>query len=408
MEINALSVKQLNFYVRSLIEGDVRLNNLTVTGELSNLKNHYQSGHLYFTLKDSDAAIRCVMFRTFAQKVNFELCDGMQVVIRGRVSLYEKDGQYQLYAEEMHTAGFGDIALKFEQIKKRLENEGMFDAENKRPVPKFPKNIAVVTSPTGAAVQDILNILSRRWPLANVIMCPVSVQGELAVPEMCKALDKLYSLSVADVIIIGRGGGSIEDLWAFNSEELARKIYESPIPVISAVGHETDFTICDFVSDLRAPTPSAAAELSVPDINEFIAKIDKYSDYLVNALKNKYILSKTKLEKIENSSIFKKPKDCFINRNNELIDRLYDSLLDSVSSIVEKNSIRLNEKILCLDNLSPLKTLSRGFASVTKDSEPVKSVKDIKTGDNLDFKLSDGILSCYVNEIKLRGDGSVR
>ena len=239
-------------------------------------------------------------------------------------------------------------------------------------------------------------------------MCPVSVQGELAVPEMCKALDKLYSLSVADVIIIGRGGGSIEDLWAFNSEELARKIYESPIPVISAVGHETDFTICDFVSDLRAPTPSAAAELSVPDINEFIAKIDKYSDYLVNALKNKYILSKTKLEKIENSSIFKKPKDCFINRNNELIDRIYDSLLDSVSSIVEKNSIRLNEKILCLDNLSPLKTLSRGFASVTKDSEPVKSVKDIKTGDNLDLKLSDGTLSCFVNEIKLRGDGSVR
>ncbi len=401
MEINALSVKQLNFYVRSLIEGDVRLNNLTVTGELSNLKNHYQSGHLYFTLKDNDAAIRCVMFRTFAQKVNFEMCDGMQVIIKGRVSLYEKDGQYQLYAEEMYTAGLGDIALKFEQIKKRLESEGLFDAENKRAIPKFPKNIAVVTSPTGAAVQDILNILSRRWPLSNVIMCPVSVQGDLAVPEMCKALDKLYDLSVADVIIIGRGGGSIEDLWAFNSEELARKIYESPVPVISAVGHETDFTICDFVADLRAPTPSAAAELCVPDIKDYLSIINKYSDCLVNALKNNYNLNKTKLEKAENSLFFKKPKDFFINQKNEFVDKLYDSLLNSVKNIIEKNSVKLNESVISLDNLSPLKTLSRGFASVTNDIKPIKSINDVVIGDNLNVKLCDGDFFCKVIDKKV-------
>lgn len=403
MENSALSVRQLNFYVRSLIEGDVRLNNLTVTGELSNLKNHYQSGHLYFTLKDSDAAIRCVMFKAFAQRVNFELCDGIQVVIKGRVSLYEKDGQYQLYAEEMYTAGLGDIALKFEQIKKRLEKEGLFDTDSKRPIPKFPKNIAVVTSPTGAAVQDILNILSRRWPVSNVIMCPVSVQGELAVPEMCAALDKLYSLSCADVIIIGRGGGSIEDLWAFNSEELARKIYESPIPVISAVGHETDFTICDFVADLRAPTPSAAAELCVPDINELSAKLYKYSDFLKNALKNKYILSKTRLEKVENSFYFNNPKDAFINQNAERLDRIYDKLLSSVNSIFENNCNRLKQYVLSLDKLSPLKTLSRGFASVTKEKLPVKSVNDLKLGDTLDVRLCDGNLSCEVKDIKISG-----
>ena len=400
METNVLSVKQLNFYVRSLIEGDIRLNDLTVTGELSNLKNHYQSGHLYFTLKDNDASIRCVMFRTFAQKVNFELSDGLQVVIRGRVSLYEKDGQYQLYAEEMHTAGFGDIALKFEQIKKRLEQEGLFNPENKRPIPEFPKKIAVVTSPTGAAIQDILNILSRRWPLSDVIVCPVSVQGNSAVPEMLKTLDKIYELSVADVIIIGRGGGSIEDLWAFNSEELARKIYESPVPVISAVGHETDFTICDFVADLRAPTPSAAAELCVPDYKEYLSKIDKYSVRLTNALKNNYLLSKSKFEKIENSLCFKRPCEYFISQNTELIDRYYDSLLNSIKSVLDNKSNTLNQKIINLDTLSPLKTLARGYASVTKDNVTTKSVNDVKIGDKLNLKLIDGNIDCEVLDIK--------
>ena len=265
---SALSVRQLNFYVKNLIEGDPRLSSVLVEGEISNLKNHYSSGHIYFTLKDNDASVSCVMFRSFACRIKFTPENGQKVVIRGRVSVYEKDGQYQIYAEEMHESGLGDIAKKFEQTKKKLEAEGLFRQESKRKLPKFPKKIAVVTSSSGAAVRDILNILSRRWALAEVLMCPVSVQGESAVREMSAALDKLYTAKGVDLCIIGRGGGSAEDLWAFNDEKLAYKIYEAPFPVISAVGHETDFTICDFVADLRAPTPSAAAELAVPDSEE--------------------------------------------------------------------------------------------------------------------------------------------
>ena len=288
MQQSAISVKQLNFYVKSLLEGDKNLVNIAVFGEISNFKNHYSSGHWYFSIKDNDAAIRCVMFKGNAQRVNFSVSDGMKVVLKGRVSLFEKDGQYQFYAEEMYPLGIGDITAQFELLKSKLSAEGLFDSENKRKLPKFPKRIAVITSETGAAVQDILNILSRRWPVADIILCPVSVQGEFAVPQMIDALDRVYNLADVDVIIIGRGGGSIEDLWAFNSEDLARKIYESPVPVISAVGHETDFTICDFVADLRAPTPSAAAELAVPDILEITDKLDNSKSILKNFLSSKY------------------------------------------------------------------------------------------------------------------------
>ena len=276
MPENVIGVKQLNLYVRSLLEGDVRLLNISVLGEISNFKNHYSSGHWYFTLKDNDASIRCVMFRGNASKVNFDVSDGLQVIIRGRVSLYEKDGQYQFYAEEMMAAGIGDISLKFNQTKEKLEKEGLFDQSSKRAIPKFPKRIAVVTSPTGAAVRDIFNILSRRWPVADIVMCPVSVQGELAVPEMLTALNRLYNINNIDVAIIGRGGGSIEDLWAFNEEIVARAIYECKTPIISAVGHEIDFTIADFVADLRAPTPTGAAEMAVPTIADVKTLIDNF------------------------------------------------------------------------------------------------------------------------------------
>ena len=395
---NTLSVKQLNFYVRSLIEGDIRLNNICVTGELSNFKNHYQSGHWYFTLKDNDAAIRCVMFRANAQNVLFEAKDGMQVILKGRVSLYEKDGQYQFYAEEMHTDGFGDIALKFEQIKERLQKEGMFSEENKRPIPKFPKKIAVVTSPTGAAIQDILNILGRRWPMAEIIVCPVSVQGELAVPSMCNALEKLYELAVADVIIIGRGGGSIEDLWAFNDEILVRKIYESPVPVISAVGHETDFTICDFVADLRAPTPSAAAELAVPDITEITNKLDKHSATLKSLLKSNLSLNMARLQKAENCIFLKNPKNNIINERFEKLDKASDLLFELKKDFINKKQNKFNELILKLDALSPLKILTRGYTAVSKNNSPLKSVNDADIGDVLKLIFSDGSLICEVKD----------
>ena len=396
---NVLTVKQLNFYVKSLIEGDSRLNAVMVSGEISNFKNHYSSGHLYFTLKDNDATIRCVMFKGYAQYVKFNVTDGLKVILKGRVSLYEKDGQYQFYAEEMHEAGLGDVTLRFNQIKEKLQKEGLFDTDTKRKLPKFPKNIAVVTSETGAAVRDILNILSRRWPIAQVILCPVSVQGENAVPEMCDALDRLYSLSKADVIIIGRGGGSIEDLWAFNEEKLARKIYESPVPVISAVGHETDFTICDFVADLRAPTPSAAAELCVPDITEINLSLNKYESYLKSHLKNKLSLSIARLEKAEISYFFSKPIDSIVFNRLEKIDALYDTLKTNIDKKLTDKNNSYNNAVLRLDALSPLKTLSRGFTSVTKDNIQITSVKQLSKGERINLQFSDGKANCEIIEI---------
>ena len=394
---STLTVRQLNLFVKSLIEGDVRLNDITVIGEISNFKNHYASGHLYFTLKDNDASIRCVMFKGYAQYVKFAVKDGLKVVLRGKVSIYEKDGQYQFYAQEMHEYGKGDIALQFEQIKEKLANEGLFDADSKRPILKFPKRIAVITSDTGAAVQDIINILSRRWPLCEIMLYPVAVQGENAVPDMLCALDKVYDACLCDTIIIGRGGGSIEDLWAFNSELLARKIYESPIPVISAVGHETDFTICDFVSDLRAPTPSAAAELAVPDINEIGIKINSFNTSLKNSLLAKYNLNKVKLEKLTNSYVFKSPNDSILSERQQITDNLSDRLLANFQNVLNQNKSRLSNNISKLDALSPLKILSRGFSVIESDGNVVISTEAVKVGDNITLTLSDGKLNCTVN-----------
>lgn len=394
---NSLTVRQLNLYVKSLIEGDVRLNYVTVLGEISNFKNHYASGHLYFTLKDKDAQIRCVMFKGFAQYVKFNIKDGMQVVLRGRVSIYEKDGQYQFYAQEMHELGCGDIALRFEQIKERLSKEGLFDSENKRPIPKFPKRIAVITSDTGAAVQDILNILSRRWPVTEIMLCPVAVQGEKAVGDMLTALENVYNLNNCDTIIIGRGGGSIEDLWAFNNEQLARKIYESPIPVISAVGHETDFTICDFVADLRAPTPSAAAELAVPDIAEVSLKINSLVSSLKSSLISKYQLNKLKLDSLVNSNCLKNPINTIIGTKSETTDILTDRLISKYSNILSKNETKLISYVSKLDALSPLKVLSRGFSVAEHNGKILKSVSLVEVGDSITLKLTDGKLNCMVN-----------
>lgn len=399
MQNSVLTVRQLNLYVRSLIESDQKLFNISVTGEISNFKSHYSSGHLYFTLKDNDAAIRCVMFKGNAQKIKFDVCDGLKVTLRGRVSLYERDGQYQFYAEEMLPSGIGDIALKFEQIKAKLEAEGLFDASSKRPLPKFPKRIAVITSKTGAAVQDIINILSRRWPSAEIVMCPVSVQGELAVGEMLNTLDRVYNLEGIDVIIIGRGGGSIEDLWAFNDERLARKIYESPIPVISAVGHETDFTICDFVADLRAPTPSAAAELAVPDVDDILDVISRYQNILKNSLNSKYSLCKARLEKFESNIYFAKPIDSIVNSRYQLVDTLADRLKNAFISNFENNEKTFQMLVSKLEALSPLKTLSRGFSVVSKNGLSISSVTEINKKDLLNLKFADGSATCEVVEI---------
>lgn len=397
-EIAAITVKQLNFYVKSLLEGDSHLQYVTVTGELSNFKNHYASGHWYFTLKDEDAAIRCVMFRAMANGVRFDPRDGDTVVLRGRVSLYEKDGQYQFYAEQMFPVGAGALALQFERIKEKLNAEGLFDTSRKKPLPKYPKNIAVVTSDTGAAVKDILSILKRRYPVARVIMCPVTVQGETAVPQMLAALDRLYRLNAADVIIMGRGGGSAEDLWEFNDETLARKIALSTVPVISAVGHETDFTICDFVADMRAPTPSAAAELAVPDLSELENRFARFESLLKSALTAKYERENARLAGVLSSRFFKNPETSLTERRAERADRAADALLSAFSAIISEKSGCLAEFAARLDTLSPLKTLARGYAVAIKSGETVRKAEELNAGDSITLKFTDGNVKCKVTE----------
>jgi len=391
----AITVKQLNLYVKSLLEGDSRLSYITVKGEISNFSNHYASGHWYFTLKDTDAAIRCVMFKGFASKVRFKVENGMKVVLSGKVSLYEKDGQYQFYVEQLSADGVGDIAVAFEQIKERLSKEGLFDSENKRKLPYFPKKIAVITSPTGAAVRDVLSILERRNPLCEVVLCPVSVQGEAAVPEMLDALNRVYSLCGIDLIIIGRGGGSIEDLWAFNNEELARKIYESPIPVISAVGHETDFTICDFVADVRAATPSAAAELAVPDISTLNDTLFIYNSAMVSALNNKYNLGKSQLSAIENSPVLKNPESILFNYMQE-VDKLTEELSFSQESILNKNTALFEKTVASLDALSPLKLLGSGYSVIQKNGRTINSVNQLEVDDKVSITLKNGTVDAKI------------
>ena len=397
MNNNVLTVKQLNLYVKSLLESDSRLVYTAVTGEISNFKNHYSSGHWYFTLKDKDASIKAVMFKGSAWRVKFTPSDGMLVTVKGRVSLYEKDGQYQFYAEEMHEAGEGDLALQFKMIKEKLEKEGLFDMESKRPLPRFPKKIAVITSDTGAAVQDMLNILGRRYPVCQIVMCPVSVQGENAVPDMLKALDRVYELSDIDTIIIGRGGGSAEDLNAFNSELLARKIYESPIPVISAVGHETDFTICDFVADKRAATPSEAAELAVPDILKLKADLEKLGNAMKNAFLSKYEIAALKLSGLMSVRAFANPQ-IFIESKMQSLDSLCDKNKTLINKIFETNAKDFSLMITKLDGLNPLKIMARGFSVTEKDGNIIKAVDDVDKGDKISIKFADGSALCTVDE----------
>lgn len=393
-----ITVRQLNLFVRSLLDGEPRLSDVAVIGEISNFKNHYSSGHWYFTLKDNDATVRCVMFKGNAQKVKFAPSDGMQVILRARASVYEKDGQFQLYAEEMLPAGDGGIALAFEQIKQKLASEGLFDEQNKRKLPAFPNRIAVVTSDTGAAVRDIINVITRRYPLCDIMLCPVAVQGEQAVPDMLDALERIYSLSSVDLIIIGRGGGSVEDLWAFNSEALARKIYESPIPVISAVGHETDFTICDFVSDLRAPTPSAAAELAVPDVKDLKAVLSDINLRLLRSLEQRYKLESTRLSSVMSSLVFRKPESIVDDRALQA-DKLSERLEAAVGKRIDDLSNSFSLTVSKIDALSPLKVLSRGFAAVQNNGVSVNSISQLNVNDDLSVRFSDGVAQCKVKEI---------
>ncbi len=399
---NILSVKQLNLYARSLLEGDSRLSFVSVKGEVSNFKNHYSSGHLYFSLKDADALIRCVMFKGSAATLKFLPKDGQEVICSGRVSIYERDGQYQMYVENMSPIGAGNLAEQFRLTKEKLEKEGLFDSTTKRALPVFPHRLAVVTSQTGAALQDIINIISRRYPLCEVVLSPAAVQGDNAPASLISALERAYKSSDADIIIIGRGGGSAEDLSAFNDEALARKIYESPIPVISAVGHETDFSISDFVADLRAPTPSAAAELAVPDILEIENVLSRREITLKTLLNARYENACLKFEKAVKNPFISNFTENVIARRSEQLDRAEDRLKALSEAGIRAAESRFIKAAATLDGISPLKTLSRGYAVVSKSGKAICGVKDISESDFLEVKFTDGCVDCEVKSVNRR------
>ena len=385
-----LTVTQLNMYVKSILDSNTVLNDVYIQGEISNFTNHYKSGHLYMSIKDETGIIKAVMFRQYASSLNFTPKSGMKVIVRGRVSLFERDGTYQLYITALRQAGLGDLQLAYEQLKAKLQKEGLFDTEKKKMLPKIPSRVAVITSPTGAAVQDIFNILKRRFPIVNVIMCPVQVQGELAAPQLIEAVKQVNEKNCADVIIIGRGGGSIEDLWAFNDETLAREIYKSKIPVISAVGHETDFTICDYVADRRAPTPSAAAELAVPDRDDLIIRFDRLKSNLKNSLTRTFNQIELKFESLMNKPCMKNPYFSITVKGQE-VDLLENRMIKSFERIYSQSNASFLKVASKLNSLSPTNVLLRGYSVVYKDDKIISSKDDVSKGDKIKLNFSDGV-----------------
>ena len=384
----AITVSDLNKYIKDKIADDEYLNNILIKGEISNFKNHY-TGHMYFTLKDEKSLIKCIMFKTYAEKLTFMPKDGMKVMILGSVSVFERDGVYQIYAKVMEEDGLGDLYTKYQELKAKLEGQGYFDEEHKIQIPLMPKVIGVLTSQTGSVIRDIINVSTRRNPNVYIRLLPVPVQGEGAAEKIAYGIEYMNRNKLADVLILARGGGSLEDLWPFNEEIVAHSIYNSEIPIISAVGHETDFTIADFVADLRAPTPSAAAELAVPDVYEVKRKIDLYQDRLRMSLIKKVELMKLRYEKAMSSSVFKEP----LRKVNDNYLKI-DSYLKQIENIIrvkqEKEKSKYIELVAKLDTLSPLKTLYRGYSITEKDNKIVKSKEDLKQGDLINIRFVDG------------------
>ncbi len=395
---STITVTQLNTYIKAIIDENPPLNNIYVVGEISNFKHHI-SGHMYFTLKDNQTQIKAVMFKGSALKLRFNPEDGMNVICRGKVSVFEKSGQYQLYVEDMQPDGLGTLNLAYEQLKEKLAKEGLFDAAHKKSLPKYPHKIGVATSNTGAAIEDIKNIISRRYPLCEIVIAPTIVQGEQAADDIIKSINLLDSIDDIDIIIIGRGGGSIEDLWAFNLENVARAVFNCKTPIISAVGHETDFTICDFVADMRAPTPSAAAELAVPDILQMTLSINSVSQSLSVSLKRKLEAEIQRFDSIAYETVLSKPEEYFKFYSDE-ITLLNTDLIKTFDFIIKMNELKLGETAGRLDALSPLAILGRGY-SITKDSSNrlIKSAGKLKVDDRININFKDGYAVCTVDEV---------
>ncbi|WP_223066546.1 exodeoxyribonuclease VII large subunit [Paenibacillus caui] len=449
MEQRIYSIKELNRYIRMKMESDPLLSEVWIRGEISNF-THHSSGHMYFTLKDADSRIKCIMFASHNQRLPFMPKEGARVIARGNVSVYERDGQYQFYATHMQPDGIGSLYLAYEQLKKKLELEGLFDPDRKKEIPKFPRSIGLVTSPTGAAVRDIMITLQRRYPQAHIVLYPVLVQGKGAAPSIVKAIRELNIMNEADVLIVGRGGGSLEELWAFNEEMVARAIYESVIPIISAVGHETDFTIADFVADLRAATPTAAAELAVPHIAELKESLLKLERSLRQGLQHKAARERERLDRLQRSPALTQPRrqllqhvqrlDMLKHRLSGTMDgkvklaagrygKLHEMLLrfhpesqllhasrreaeltrqlkQSMTSILKDRSAQLNAAIRQLDALSPLKVMSRGYSLVydAAGQRLIKSLRQVQPGDLVKVKVTDGELDCQVWGMKPEGE----
>ncbi len=407
MERKILAVSQINAYIKQLLDSDGLLQELCIRGELSNYKV-YPSGHHYFTLKDSAGALRCVMFRGSAAALRFRPENGMQVLALGRITVFPRDGAYQLYCSGLMPDGVGDLHVAYEQLKEKLQAEGLFDPAHKKPIPKYPHTIAIITSSAGAAVHDMLRILRARYPMCKVLLLGVRVQGAEAPPEICGAIRYVNRFALADLIITGRGGGSIEDLWAFNDERVAREIYHSVIPVISAVGHEPDVTISDFVADLRAATPSNAAELAAPDQTELRLMLENARAAMLQSVKRQLKLSRQRLESAGRSHVLQSPT-AYVQDRRMLLDHLTKALSAACSGTLSKKRQRFAALSAGLDAMSPLKVLGRGYSVVTQpDGKVVRSVRQLSTGKSVVLRLSDGSAQATVNTVREENDGTVQ
>ena len=399
MEQQVLSITQINEYIRARMDADVLLNNVAVRGEISNYKM-YPSGHHYFTLKDEGGALKCVMFKGSAVKLRFRPENGMKVIAMGKISVFPRDGAYQLYCAAMAMDGIGDLYAAFEQLKAKLSEQGLFDPAHKKELPKYPGVIGIITSSAGAAIHDMLRILRKRYPLTKVRLFPVRVQGAEAPPEIVGAIRYANRYKLADLLIVGRGGGSIEDLWAFNDERVAYAIYQSEIPVISAVGHEPDVTISDFVADLRAATPSNAAELGVPDQEALQQILDSYSNGMANALARQIKAGKQHLKALSDSPALRSPTG-YLQQRRQNVLLLKNRLLSAHVQDVERKRRRFVEQTAKLDAMSPLKVLTRGYAMAqTQTGEVLKSIEQASIGEQISVTVSDGSLSATVTERK--------
>ena len=396
MKLRALDISEANSYIKRILTNDPILYNLRVKGEISNFKVH-SSGNVYLSLKDEKSKLNCIIFRSNYDK-SLKLDNGVKIIASGYISVYERDGAYQLYINEVEIEGIGNLYMEFNKLKEKLKKEGLFDPKYKKEIKKMPRAIGVVTSPTGAVIRDIINVIKRRFPKVDIKLYPVNVQGEKSAEDICSGIEFFNRMENVDTIIVGRGGGSLEELWSFNEEIVAREIFKSKIPIISAVGHETDFTICDFVSDMRAPTPSAAAEIATPDLSEIYYKLDNIKNRMNRSLNNQVVLDNEKL-----SNIFEKINNymkSYIIRDKVIqIDQIYDKINFRLEQNLETSKEKLSKKAALLHNLSPLATISRGYSIVEKNRQIINSIEDVNINDEINIILQDGELECNINKI---------